>query len=132
MPLIMLESSHRPIIAEIAMTSISLVPRSALIFCSLARIPCDMSFLRSGYSVSSIPHSGGAIFLPQSGTASIDRNWSLASCSFKNSISPSERIMSLRIQVYHQPLSTLNTATNEDLSAMAVASVTAATFSPLL
>ena len=111
---------------ETAITAISLVPRNALIFCSLPLAPRCKSFPNSGYSVSSISHSGGAILRPQSGTANIDRNWFLASSSLRKSISPSDRIISLRTQVYHQPFLTLNTPTKEERSLNAVARETAA------
>ena len=113
-------------IEDIAITITNLEPRSPLIFCSLALAPRCINFPKSGYSVSSKPHSGGAILRPQYGTANMDSNWFLASSSFKNSISPSERIISLRIQVYHHPLLTLKTAIKEDLSERAVARGTAA------
>ncbi len=130
MLLIILDNSQNPTMPETAITAISLVPRKALIFCSLPFAPRCNNCARSGYSVSSNPHSGGAILRPQSGTANIDINCSFASSSLRNSISPSDKIISFRTQVYHQPFATLKTPTKDERSDKAVDKETAAASSP--
>ena len=125
-------TSHAPAAIDKTTTIANSAPRKALIFSNWTSSPCAKTSDRLFCSVSSIPHSSGAIFRDQSGTESIDINCSRASSSFTKRTSPSDKITSFLTHKYQYPASTLKTARSDEASLIAVTAATAATFIPFL